>query len=377
MTALEWCRRVPWTVVVCTLGLMGLGLSGIERGDELAGRGEYFLRQLVWVALAVPAMLAVTLTPYRNLRQWAYPLFALAVVALVAVYFMPPRNGARRWIPLGFMLFQPSEAAKLAYILALAHYLMYRRNYRRLTGLLVPFALTLVPVGLILREPDLGTSLVFLPVLYAMLFAVGARMRHLVLVSCLGLAVLPALWLGMSMEQRSRVVVLFTQDDGGPPPRGDGYHLHQSKRVMALGGAWGSATAGPAAADPRVYHLPAGRTDFVFCLIGERWGLAGAALVLVLYVALFGRGLMIAAATREPFGRLVAVGVVALVASQTAINAGMTVGLMPITGLTLPLVSYGGSSLLSTAVALGLLINVGLRPGYEMTPEPFRFAAGT
>ncbi|MBW3543430.1 MAG: rod shape-determining protein RodA [Planctomycetes bacterium] len=356
---------------------MGLGLSGIERGDELAGRGEYFLRQLVWVALAVPAMLAVTLTPYRNLRQWAYPLFALAVVALVAVYFMPPRNGARRWIPLGFMLFQPSEAAKLAYILALAHYLMYRRNYRRLTGLLVPFALTLVPVGLILREPDLGTSLVFLPVLYAMLFAVGARMRHLVLVSCLGLAVLPALWLGMSMEQRSRVVVLFTQDDGGPPPRGDGYHLHQSKRVMALGGAWGSATAGPAAADPRVYHLPAGRTDFVFCLIGERWGLAGAALVLVLYVALFGRGLMIAAATREPFGRLVAVGVVALVASQTAINAGMTVGLMPITGLTLPLVSYGGSSLLSTAVALGLLINVGLRPGYEMTPEPFRFAAGT
>jgi rod shape determining protein RodA len=129
--------------------------------------------------------------------------------------------------------------------------------------------------------------------------------------------------------------------------------------------------------DPMAYHLPAGRTDFVFCLVGERWGLAGAIATLALYAVLFARGLAIAAATREPFGRLLAVGIVALLAAQTAINAGMTVGLMPITGLTLPLMSYGGSSLLATCLSLGLLLNVGMRPGYEMTPEPFRFSSQT
>jgi cell division protein FtsW (lipid II flippase) len=373
LIAAEWIRRMPWSVVVCALALMLAGLSGIDRGDELAGRGAYFSRQLVWIVLSLPAMLAATLPAYRNLRHISYGLFAASILLLVAVYFMPARNGAHRWIPLGLMYFQPSELAKLAWIMALAHYLMHRRNYRRLSGLLVPFGLTLVPMLLILREPDLGTSLVFLPVLYAMLFAAGARPRHLVLVAGLGAAVLPVLWLGMSGEQRSRVVTLFTQRDGGPAPRGDGYHLHQSKQMLVLGGTWGSAAGGMALADPPLYHLPAARTDFVFCLVGERWGLAGVSAVLAAYLALFASGLKIAAGTREPFGRLLAVGVVGLLATQAIINTGMTVGLMPITGLTLPLVSYGGSSLLATSVALGLLLNVGLRPGYEITAEPFRF----
>jgi cell division protein FtsW (lipid II flippase) len=127
--------------------------------------------------------------------------------------------------------------------------------------------------------------------------------------------------------------------------------------------------------DPLAYHLPACRTDFIYCLVGERWGLAGAAAALCLYLVLFARGLTIAAATHEPYGRLIAVGIVTLLAAQLVINAGMTVGLMPVTGLTLPLMSYGGSSLLTTGLALGLLINVGLRPGYEVTGEPFRFGS--
>jgi cell division protein FtsW (lipid II flippase) len=293
------------------------------------------------------------------------------------VYLMPVKQGAQRWIPLGFMDFQPSEMAKLAYMMALAQYLMHRKNYRRLTGLLVPFVLTLVPVGLILREPDLGTSLVFFPVLFAMLFAAGARPRHLAFVGVLGIAVSPLLWMGMSAEQQSRIVTLFVQRDGGPTPKGDGYHLHQSKQLLALGGVWGSELGGAPLEDPLAYHLPAGRTDFIFCLIGERWGLLGCSAVLGLYAVFFARGLGVAAATREPFGRLMAVGIVALLATQTTINTGMTVGLMPVTGLTLPLVSYGGSSLLATCIAIGLLLNIGMRPGYEVAPEPFRFAAGT
>jgi len=193
----------------------------------------------------------------------------------------------------------------------------------------------------------------------------------------LGILMLPALWMGMSAEQKSRVVTVFTQKDSGPVPKGDGYHLHQSKQVLALGGVWGSELTGMPVDDPIAYHLPADRTDFVYCLIGERWGIVGTLSALGLYLLVFARGLWIAAATREPFGRLIAVGIVALLAAQAAINTGMTVGLMPITGLTLPLMSYGGSSLLSTCLALGLLINVGMRPGYEVAPAPFRFSKET
>jgi rod shape determining protein RodA len=190
----------------------------------------------------------------------------------------------------------------------------------------------------------------------------------------LGIALLPLLWMGMSAEQKSRIVALVIQRDGGPAPTGDGYHLHQSKQVLALGGVAGSSMSGTLLDDPEAYHLPASRTDFVFCLIGERFGLLGASATLMLYALLFAAGLRIAAGTREPFGRLLAVGIVALLATQTIINTGMTVGLMPVTGITLPLVSHGGSSLLTTALALGLLFNIALRPGYEVSPDPFRFA---
>ncbi len=376
MIASQSLRRIPWLVVVSAVVLLMAGLAGIARGDELIGRGSLQSRQAMWIIIAIPAMFAAAWVPYRVWKPWSYPLFMVTLGLLGLVYLFPAKNGAHRWIPLGVADMQPSELAKLTYIMALSHYLMYRRNYRRLTGLVVPFTLTLVPVVLILREPDLGTSLLFFPVLYGMLFAAGARVKHLVAVALLGVIAMPVLWTQMSAEQKSRVTTLFNQQDGGPAPRGDGYHLHQSKQVLALGGLWGSDVTGMPIDDPLAYHLPAAQTDFIFCLIGERWGLPGTIGVLLVYIVLFARGLMIAAGTQEPFGRLLAVGIVTLFASQLIINAGMTVGLMPITGLTLPLVSYGGSSLVTMCAGLGLLINVGFRPGYEVSGEPFRFRDG-
>ena len=373
----EGLKRVPWSVVTAASLLAALGLAGISRGDQLVGSGLHFHRQLIWMALAVPALIMAAWVPYRSLRPASYLLFGVTTVLLLVVFLMPAHHGARRWIPMGVFDMQPSELAKLTYILALSHYLMFRRNFRHFLGLFIPFLLTLVPLVLVLKEPDLGTALLFLPMLFAMLLAAGARVRHLVLIGMMGVAVTPVLWLGMNVEQKSRVVSLLTQVENGPAPRGDGYHLFQSKRMLSLGGTWGSDLAGMPVDDPAAYHLPAARTDFVFCLIGERFGLIGSLLTLATYAVLIIKGLSIAASTREPFGRLLATGIVTLLATQAIINTGMTVGLMPITGMTLPLVSYGGSSLVATAIALGLLINVAIRPGYEVTAEPFRFAAET
>ncbi|MEZ5949286.1 MAG: FtsW/RodA/SpoVE family cell cycle protein [Planctomycetaceae bacterium] len=262
---------------------------------------------------------------------------------------------------------------KLTFMMALAQYLMFRSNYRQIWGLSIPFVMTLIPMGMILKEPDLGTAMLFLPVLFAMLFAAGARWNHLLLIVVLGLATVPVGWRFMSAEQRSRVTTLFSQVDGGPAPRGDGYHLHQSKQMLALGGMWGSAVTGPATDDEFLYHLPASRTDFIYCLVGERWGFWGCLGVLLMYLILFANGLAISTQTAEPFGRLLAVGIVTILATQVVINTGMTIGLMPITGLTLPLMSYGGSSMVMTSFCTGLLINIALRPGFEVTGETFRY----
>jgi len=368
-----WARRLPWSILVIGVLLIGLGLVGIARCEQLSGGGGRFLRQqTVYAALGLAAMLGLSVPNYRVLGRLSYALFLLSLLLLVVVYFFPAVNNAHRWIRVGPVGLQPSEFAKIALVLAMARYLMYRENYRRLRGLFVPLAIGLLPVVLILREPDLGTAMVFLPVIFAMLFAAGARRIDLACVLVAGLATLPVLWTQMSVEQKSRVTALVEQPAADERPSDNAYHLHQAKRMLALGGVWGSFVTGEPIDDLAAYRLPEARSDFIFCVLGERFGLPGLALVLSLFGLLAWRGLAVAMATREPFGRLVAVGIVALLAVEVLINTAMTVGLLPITGLSLPLISYGGSGLLAHLIAIGLLLNIGLRPGYEVTNEPFR-----
>jgi len=366
----EWIRKLPLAILAACLLISIAGLCGLHRADQLYGPSRLFERQLIWIGIAWPAMLLATTVSYRRLRHWSPWLYLVCLVLLILVLFMPAINGSRRWLPLGLFDFQPSEPARLAFILALAHYLMHRDSQRTIRGLIPPFVMTVFPLLLILREPDLGTALLFLPILFAMLFAAGAKTSHLLAVGILGIAFLPFMWMQMSLEQQSRVRMVLRQKDGGVAPTGDGFHLHQSKQVLALGGLWGSIShQEPIIDDPAAYQLPASRTDFILCLIGERYGIIGCALMLVLYGVIVMRGLKIASTTREPFGRLVATGIVTMVSTQALINSGMVVGLMPITGITLPMCSYGGSSLLSTCIAMGLLMNIGMRPGYEVTGQ--------
>lgn len=363
-----WLRKLPISILLASILITVCGLSGLQRADQLYGPSRLFERQLIWIAMAWPLMLLTTCVSYRRLKHLSPWFFLVCLLLLVLVLFMPPINGSRRWIPLGLFDFQPSEPARLAFILALSHYLMYRSTQRTLLGLVPPFLMTVVPLLLILKEPDLGTATLFLPILFALLFAAGARTTHLLAAGMTGILLLPVVWTQMSDEQKSRVVMVFQQQDGGMAPAGDGFHLHQSKQVLALGGLRGSIVEEEAIIDdPAAYTLPASRTDFILCLIGERYGLAGCALLLFLYGIIVFRGLHIASRTREPFGRLVAVGMVTMLGTQALINAGMIVGLVPITGITLPMCSYGGSSLVSTCIAMGLLMNIGMTPEYEVT----------
>lgn len=358
---------------VC-LAITGLGLCGLVRADELYGRSQLVEKQMIWLLLALPVMVTIAMIPYQRFRPFSVWLYGACIALLVTVLFMPAINGSRRWIPLGLFDLQPSEPARLAFILALASYLMYRDNQRTVRGLIPPLVLALLPMLLVVREPDLDTALLFVPVLGSMLFAAGARARHLAISAAIGIACLPLMWTQMSAEQQSRIVSVFTQRDGGLAPAGDGFHLHQSKQVLALGGFWGSISQDePPIDDPAAWQLPASRTDFVFAMVGEKLGFPGCALLMSLYAVLIWKGLLVARRTREPFGRLVAVGIVTLLAVQTILNTGMTVGLMPITGTTLPLCSYGGSSLISTYAAVGLLMNIDNCRSYEVTGEPFAF----
>ncbi len=374
MKTSEWTRRLPWSLVAAAVMLVGLGLISIARVEELAGgSGRYLHQQTAFSAIAFAIMFLLTVPSYRVLIRWSYAIFVLSLLLLAAVYFRPPVNEARRWLRVGAFGIQPSEFAKVAYVLALARYLMYRDNFRRLRGLFGPLAITLMPVLLILKEPDLGTSMVFLPVFFVMLFAAGAKRSDLVCIVAAGLLTLPLLWTQMSDYQRSRVVSLFDQPAAGSQPSKEAYQLYQAKQMRAMGGVWGSFVTGQLTDDPTAYRLPEAQSDFIFCVVGERFGLPGMAFLLGLYAWIVWRGLAIAAETREPFGRLLAIGISALFAVEVLIHTGVTVGLLPVTGLSLPMVSHGGSGLLAHAMALGLLLNVGIRPGYEVANEPFRW----
>lgn len=367
-------RQIPWMLAAASLSITLLGLLGLVRADELYGRTQLVERQMVWLLLAVPAMGMAAFIPYRVLRPWSMPVYAASLLLLGLVLFMPPINGSRRWIPLGLFDLQASEPARLAFVLGLAAWLMHRSSQQTLKGLATPVLMAAAPMLLIIREPDLDTALLYVPVLGAMLYAAGAKTRHLAGAAALGIACLPILWLQMSPEQKSRVVSVVLQRDGGAAPAGDGFHLHQSKQVLALGGLRGSISQQePPIDDPAAWQLPAARTDFIYVMIGEKFGIAGCGLLLALYAFLIVAGLLIAASCQEPWGRLVAVGITALIAVQVILNTGMTVGLLPITGTALPLCSYGGSSLITTFAAIGLLINIRLHQTIEATGRPFQF----
>jgi rod shape determining protein RodA len=371
---------VGWLSVCAALALSILGIAAIGTTTPDAGQPDFAVRHAAHLVVGWIGAATVAWVNYRRLQRWSYPLMILTVALLlfVLIPFVPqeivrPRNGARRWINMIVTDFQPSELAKLTYVLALASYLRFRSSYRTISGLLPPLLLTFIPMGLVLVEPDLGTALLFLPTLFAVLIAAGARLKHITLIVVLGLALAPAMYPLMRPHQKDRIQAMIAQVRGDTRYQDDiGY---QAARAMTLVGAGGILGVGKqhAAALVQYNRLPEEHNDMIFAVVCCRWGLLGALTVWAAFTLLCLGGLIGAASVKDPFARLIAVGIVAMLFSQMLINTGMVVGLLPITGITLPFISYGGSSLVSAWLMIGLLLSVGMRRPATLAGHPFEY----
>jgi cell division protein FtsW (lipid II flippase) len=388
------------TVMLCGVGVLAIYMAeGADGGESY----HFTKHQGTFVIAAIAGMVLISMVDYRRLGGLAYSAFAATLVLLVILLgckilglenpLIYPSKGAWRWIDIGPVKVQPSELAKIAYIMALAWYLRFRTNYRTLGGLIWPLGMTFLPMVLILKQPDLGTTLLLLPVFFAMLLVAGARRRHLLSLAMVCVLAAPVMYGRMEDYQRMRVLGAVLQSESmrawlldhpkalaalkvtslqvNQWQKDGGYQLDRSKVALATGGVSGIQDAD---ADCMQYNfLPERHNDFIFAVIGHKWGLIGCTLVLACYGLILVAGCNISAATNEPFGRLLAVGIVALLTTQAMVNIGMAIGLLPVTGMTLPFVSYGGTSLLVNAAIMGLLLSIGLRKPIMLAPEPFIF----
>lgn len=363
-------ERAPWSLPVLAGALTVVGLTTI--GTAASGHETpYLWMQVRWAVVGVVAALILMASPFPRAVAWAPALYVLGLAGLVLVLFRGTGQSAGRWISVGGFRAQPSEIMKAILALTLAAALRYSTEHRRLGGLVRPVALMLVPFLLVMRQPDLGTALVFVPITFAVLFAAGARLRHLAVLAAGGLlaAGLLAMVPGVLKDyQRDRVFGFVAQVGGGKAAealkRSQNHQSHQSMLGVALGGLTGVEEAS-GGAEEATRDVPERHSDFVFAVFAADHGLLGVTFLLLLYAAFLGALLSLARRVREPSGRFLAVGLFAMFAAQIVVNLAMVVGLLPVVGVPAPFLTYGGSSLLVSWLSVGLLLSLGADPPIE------------
>lgn len=350
--------RLDPMLLLAALGLIGCSVLTLHNAVHKTGLAE---RQAIYGGLGLIAVLVLSRIDYSRLREYKYGLYAVMVVLNLIVYGMPAVMGARRWIPLPFMQFQSSEFGKLLVIIALSAFAVDRSrrlDERRTTARIM--LLALVAAMLVIPQPDLGTGMVYVTIGVAVLFFAGTSWKHLTALVVLfigalvfALVVGPALGVHpLSHYQEQR---LFGFLNPSSDPQGATYNIHQSLIAIGSGEKTGR---GIYATQTTQGFLSANDTDFVFASVGETWGFVGGAVLLSLYALLIWRTLRILTMAKNLYGTLIAGGILAMLMFQIFVNIGMTIGIMPITGVPLPLMSYGGSSVIVTFIAVGLLQSI-------------------
>ena len=361
--------RLDWLLVGATAGLVAFGLwaiAGITRHDIPGDPDYYVVRQAVFAGVGLVALGAMVAVDPRRLARGRQALYALLLVPLVLVLVGGAAiRGSRRWIDLGFFQFQPSEFGKVLLVLVLAAFLAERGRRVAETGTVATaVALTALPAALVFVEPDFGTALVFLAILAGALFVSGTRWLHLGVLASLGvLAAVGLIWLlpaaGVTVlkpYQYERITA-FADPQGASPETT--YNVEQSITAIGAGGLDGRGVAG--ATQTNLDYLPEHATDFVFASLGEQRGFLGAATLLLLYLLLLWRGVRIVSMAGDAFSAIAAGGIVVGLLFSIFINVGMTMGIAPVTGIPLPFVSVGGSSLVANLAAMGILLGIHAR----------------
>ncbi|KNZ69560.1 rod shape-determining protein RodA [Thermincola ferriacetica] len=365
-------RNFDYTLLITVLIIIVFGLVILSSATHItAGKGDdpfgYVKKQLLWVIIGFISIAIVLRINYNSLSNYARYLYILNILLLLLVPVMGKEShGAKLWIPIGPFLLQPGEFAKLFIIITFANYLDKKQGkLERFVDLIPCFIHVGIPMLLIMAQPDLGTALVFIGILFGMLFIGGARPLHLLIVILIGALLVGIVLFGqlqlgwdkpLKPYQLKRLTIFV---DPYQDPREAGYHVIQSQVALGSGGLFGKG----------LYHgtqnqlnfLPEQQTDFIFSVVGEELGFAGAASLLLLFFILVYRGVLIGYNAKDMFGTLIATGIVSMITFHLLVNVGMAAGIMPITGIPLPLFSYGGSAMLTNLTAIGLLLNVNLR----------------
>ena len=345
------------TLTFVLIGVVTIYSANYSMADKHAG--PLPSRQLIWLGLGLVAMLTAVAFDYHHIDRIAYPFYAVILFLLVIVLVIGHSGGgSQRWINLGFFKLQPSEPAKIAIVLMMAKYLQDDEPPKgyRLRDLWVPFALVGPLVILTLVQPDLGTALILGFVFISMVLVGGLRLRSFLYLAGTGVAFFPIAWHFLKPYQRARILTFLDPDRD---PLGAGYHVIQSKIAIGSGRLFGKGYLH--GTQNRLDFLPAQHTDFIFAVFSEEWGFIGCAILLVLYFIMIAYCLRLMQRAKDRFGGLLVFGMLAIFFWHVVINVAMVSGLMPVVGVPLPMVSYGGSALATMMFAIGVMINVSMR----------------
>jgi rod shape determining protein RodA len=357
LTLRQKIGNLGWVLVVLVAMIAGFGIALLYSAAD-GHMHPWAERQLVRFGVALVLMIAAALVDLRHWYRGAYWVYGVALLLVVAVDLRGSAGmGARRWIDLGVIQLQPSELMGFALMLALARYYhqLAQEEIGRLARLVGPALLILVPVALVLKQPDLGTAMILLIGGGALLFVAGVPLRIFLALAALGGAAAPVAWHFMRDYQKNRI---YTFLDPSSDPQGAGYHILQSKIALGSGGLFGKGFL--LGTQSHLSFLPERQTDFIFTMLAEEFGLVGGLALLSLYVLIIAYGFAIALRSRNHFGRLLGLGIVTNFFLYVFINTAMVMGLLPVVGVPLPLVSYGGTAMLAAMLGFGLLLSVGV-----------------
>ncbi len=353
--------NLDWGFLALILVTAGIGIANLYSATSglKTAAPPLYIKQSYWLGLGLLVMAVVSIVDYRRLLHIGPAAYLICTGMLVTVLILGETSmGATRWLDLGLFNVQPSEIMKPVIVIMLAHYFSRHEHPggHRLKNLILPGLILLVPVLLVIKQPDLGTALMLLFIGATMALFSGIRPPTL---ACLGSAfvgIAAAGWFVLHEYQRARIRTFL---DPERDPLGSGYHIIQSKIAIGSGGFWGKGFM--QGSQSQLSFLPERHTDFAFSVFAEEWGLIGSLILLALYLLIIFRGILVARKAANNFGMYLAIGATGIIFWHTIVNLGMVMGLLPVVGVPLPLISYGGTSMITTMIAVGMIVNVGMR----------------